>query len=93
MIGCKLKDLSGINGFLNLECLFASYNEIEILSDLAFNQNLRVVDLEGNMISNMDEVEYMLTIDNLEVVNLDYNPVMEERKKEIMGLFGEILET
>lgn len=93
MIGCKLKDLSGINGFLNLECLFASYNEIEILSDLAFNQNLRVVDLEGNMISNMDEVEYMLTIDNLEMVNLDYNPVMEERKKEVMGLFGEILET
>lgn len=45
------------------------------------------------MISNMDEVEYMLTIDNLEMVNLDYNPVMEERNKEIIGLFGEILET
>lgn len=93
VIGCKLKDLSGINGYLNLECLFAAYNEIEVLSDLAFNQTLRVIDLEGNHIQSLEEVEYLLTVENLEMLNLDYNPIMDSKRKEVLGILERFLET
>ena len=80
-----LSDLSGLSSFSSLEYLFVSYNKIESLSDLMFHPTIRCIDLEKNKIESIEEVEYLTTMDKLEYINLNSNPLMmvKERKRKV----------
>jgi Leucine-rich repeat (LRR) protein len=45
---CELKEVQGIQAFINLEELYISHNEIEDLFDIGFMEHLAVLDMEGN---------------------------------------------
>ena len=51
---CELKEVQGIQAFINLEELYISYNDIDDLFDIGFLEHLRVLDLEGNSINSID---------------------------------------
>lgn len=72
----RLADLSGLSSFCSLEFLFLGFNMITSLSDLMFHPSIKCIDLERNRIENAEEIEYLATIDKLEWVNLNHNPVM-----------------
>jgi Leucine-rich repeat (LRR) protein len=46
--------LSGINGLSGLKELYASYNSIADISELAWHGTLTLIDLEGNDIGELD---------------------------------------
>lgn len=50
---CQMEDISGINGFMNLKELFAPFNNIQELSSICYHQNLQILDLEDNEISDI----------------------------------------
>ena len=56
---CELKEVQGIQAFLNLEELYISYNEIDELFDISFLEHLTILDLEGNNISSIDQLNYL----------------------------------
>ncbi|MEO9805030.1 MAG: hypothetical protein ABJF04_17365 [Reichenbachiella sp.] len=49
----KIKDLAGIEGFVNLEKLYVENNLLESL-DLSKNTNLTTLHLQGNLLTNLD---------------------------------------
>ena len=51
---CQLKEVQGIQAFLNLEELYISYNDIDDLFDIGFLEHLRVLDMEGNTVSSLE---------------------------------------
>jgi Leucine-rich repeat (LRR) protein len=53
---CKLANLAGILAFQQLEELYASYNYVEDLYDVGFLENLQVLDLEGNLVSEQESL-------------------------------------
>jgi Leucine-rich repeat (LRR) protein len=75
---CELKEVQGIQAFINLEELYISYNEIDDLFDIGFLEHLRVLDLEGNNVKNMDQLYYLKRCKALTDVNLKFNPVSLE---------------
>ena len=58
----KLEDFSGLSSFCSLEYLFASFNQIGRLGDVMMHPTLRCIDLEGNKVEEIDEVEFLLTV-------------------------------
>ena len=58
-------DLSGLSSFSSLEELFVGFNQISSLSDVMFHPTIRCIDLERNKICNMEDVEYLATMDKL----------------------------
>jgi Leucine-rich repeat (LRR) protein len=52
-----------------------SYNRISDVSHLSYHQTLRSLDLEGNALAEIEQIEYLETVENLEYVNLEHNPV------------------
>jgi hypothetical protein len=90
----RLADLSGLSSFCSLEFLFLGFNMIVSLSDLMFHPSIKCVDLERNRIENAEEIEYLATVDKLEWVNLNYNPVMriKETRRIIQEKLGKMLE-
>lgn len=51
---CELKEVQGIQAFINLEELYISHNMIEELFDIGFLENLTTLDIEGNNIKETD---------------------------------------
>jgi Leucine-rich repeat (LRR) protein len=67
---CQISDISGITSFPKLVELYANYNFINDLTPLYYNDSLEILDLEGNDISKIDNIEILETVSKLSVLNL-----------------------
>lgn len=75
---CGLKDLAGINSFSNLKEIYASYNSINDVSDLMFKVSLNVIDLEGNEIKDINNIQNLIGLEDLYAISVDGNPFTEK---------------
>ena len=78
---CKLKDLSGIICFEQLEILEAKNNEISDLIELEMSTSLVKLNLENNLIEDEQNIYFLSSLDNLEYLNLLGNPLKNYEKK------------
>jgi hypothetical protein len=70
-----LVELFGMSALPQLEELYVSFNEIDDLNALSYHENLQVVDLEGNNVSDWDEVDTLETLPQLRELTLQGNPL------------------
>ena len=75
---CELKELQGIQAFLQLEELYVSFNDIDELFDVGFLDHLQVLDLEGNNVNSVEQLYYLKRCPQLQEVNFKSNPVQKE---------------
>lgn len=82
---CKLTDLSGLHVCPVLKELYASFNYIKDLPDFFFNDQIEVLDLEGNEIVSVEELRNLGCLGNLVSLNLAKNPV-ESKREEMLSV-------
>lgn len=70
-----LQDLGGITVMPALEELYISFNDVRDLSPLYAHDSLQVLDVEGNMIEDFEEVENLQTLASLRELTINSNPV------------------
>ena len=89
---CKLKELSGIICFEQLEILEAKNNEISDLIELEMSTSLVKINLENNLIEDEQNIYFLSSLDNLEYINLRGNPIKnyEKKLKELLPNLKEI---
>lgn len=83
---CGLVDLSGIICFENLNELYADKNKIRDLVDLEMCNELKIINLNGNFIEDMDNLYYLASCSKLEVIYLSGNPISHKLLEENKGL-------
>eukprot|EP00741_Cyanophora_paradoxa_P008967 tig00001415_g8680.t1 len=71
----ELKDLAGIGAFEGIRELYLSYNDISDVTPLVGLDELEVLDLEGNCVSDMEQVLMLAACPRLGTLSLDSNPV------------------
>eukprot|EP00931_Biecheleriopsis_adriatica_P061671 TRINITY_DN37093_c0_g1_i1.p1 TRINITY_DN37093_c0_g1~~TRINITY_DN37093_c0_g1_i1.p1 ORF type:complete len:573 (+),score=142.97 TRINITY_DN37093_c0_g1_i1:98-1816(+) len=71
----SLQDLGGITALTSLEELYVSFNDITDLDPLLAHEALQIVDLEGNMVEDFNEVASLEAMTALRELNLSWNPV------------------
>lgn len=71
----SLQDLGGITNVPLLEELYISFNDVKDLSPLWMLESLQVLDLEGNLIDDFDEINALQAVITLRELNLNLNPV------------------
>ncbi|XP_039767589.1 leucine-rich repeat-containing protein 56 [Ornithorhynchus anatinus] len=72
---CGLEDLDGIGSFASLKELYASYNNISELSPLCLLDQLEILDLEGNSVEEVAQVQLLGLCAQLHTLTLQGNPV------------------
>ncbi|EHB16342.1 Leucine-rich repeat-containing protein 56 [Heterocephalus glaber] len=72
---CGLADLDGISSFPALQELYVSYNNISDLSPLCLLDQLKVLDLEGNSVEDLEQVRYLQLCPRLTTLTLEGNLV------------------
>uniref|UniRef100_A0A8C4RGD1 Leucine rich repeat containing 56 n=1 Tax=Erpetoichthys calabaricus TaxID=27687 RepID=A0A8C4RGD1_ERPCA len=75
MVRCCLSDLDGIPSFCSLKELYLAYNDISDLSQVSMLDHLVILDLEGNNIEDIIQVQYLGLCSKLSVLTLEGNPV------------------
>ncbi|CAF1659549.1 unnamed protein product, partial [Adineta ricciae] len=75
MARCCLNDLDGITSLQSLEELYVAYNEIVDLSALSMLENLRLLDLESNLVDDLRQVEFLALCPSLTTLTLEGNPI------------------
>ena len=78
---CKLKDLSGIICFEQLEIKKKKNNEISDLIELEMSSSIKKLNLENNLIENEQNIYFLSSLDDLEYINLLGNPIKNYEKK------------
>jgi len=74
----SLYDLDGIPTLSNLEELYLAFNDINDISPCSMLDNLKVLDLEGNLIDDLRQVEYLSLCSNLKFLTLQGNPICQK---------------
>ncbi|KAH6560474.1 hypothetical protein BASA62_010484 [Batrachochytrium salamandrivorans] len=74
-IRCSLEDINGIGSLHTLQELYLAFNRISDVSSISFLENLKILDLEENMISDLDQIENIALCSNLKELTLDGNPI------------------
>ena len=89
---CKLKDLTGIICFEQLEIFEAKNNEISDLIELEMSSSIKKLNLENNLIENEENIYFLSSLDNLEYINLLGNPIKnyDKKLKELLPNLKEI---
>ena len=89
---CKLKDLSGIICFEQLEIFEAKNNEISDLIELEMSSSIKKLNLENNLIENEQNIYFLSSLDDLEYINLLGNPIKnyEKQLKDLLPNLKEI---
>ena len=89
---CKLKDLSGIICFEQLEIFEAKNNEISDLIELEMSTSIVKLNLENNLIENEENIYFLSSMDNLVYINLLGNPIKnyQNKLKELLPNLKEI---
>ncbi|KAJ3224473.1 hypothetical protein HK099_008423 [Clydaea vesicula] len=80
LIACELVELDGIGNISKLKEVHLPFNYIKELSPLAFLEDLEVLDLVGNLIEDIEEVENLTLCKNLKKLNLKENPITTNKK-------------
>ncbi|XP_035252399.1 leucine-rich repeat-containing protein 56 [Anguilla anguilla] len=75
MSRCGLADLDGIPSFTCLKELYVAYNGIWDLSPVSMLEQLQVLDLEGNGVDDLIQVQYLGLCSQLSDLTLEGNPV------------------
>lgn len=75
---CSLQDLGGICVLPVLEELYVSFNDITYLSPLELHDSLQILDLEGNLVDDIAEVQSLGAVTTLRELNLNSNPVVKQ---------------
>lgn len=70
-----VKDLEGMGALISLEKLYIASNEITDITPLALHENLRVVDLQSNLIRDVKQVQNLRNCPSLTSLNLISNPM------------------
>ena len=68
----RVEDFTGIEQLQNLEHLYASYHGLTTLAPFVSLTNLRILDVEGNEITDLSPLSGML---HLEDIRLGWNPI------------------
>mmetsp|Transcript_64152 Transcript_64152/g.150568 ORF Transcript_64152/g.150568 Transcript_64152/m.150568 type:complete len:530 (-) Transcript_64152:110-1699(-) len=81
---CSLQDLGGITVLPVLEELYVSFNDVRDLSPLLTHEALQILDLEGNLVDDFEEVRSLEVVSTLKELDLSLNPVrkLEEATRE-----------
>lgn len=83
MSQCNLQDLDGIGSFSNLSELYLAFNEISEVSSVSMLENLQILDLEGNNIDSLSQVQYLAFCMKLTILTLEGNPVCLKPSPEL----------
>ncbi|XP_070763152.1 leucine-rich repeat-containing protein 56 [Enoplosus armatus] len=75
MSRCSLQDLDGISTFSSLKELYVAYNNVLDLSPVGMLENLQLLDLEGNDVDDLVQVQYLGLCGKLQTLTLEGNPV------------------
>jgi len=75
MSRCRVNEIDGIASMQSLQELYIAYNNIADLSPISFLENIEVIDLEGNKVSDVDQIDYLAILPNLNTLTLTGNPV------------------
>ncbi|EDO49180.1 predicted protein [Nematostella vectensis] len=75
MCRCSLSDLDGISSLSSLAELYLAFNDISDVSPVSMLDNLQVLDLEGNLVDEIAQVEFLTLCSSLKCLNLEGNPV------------------
>ncbi|XP_048342656.1 leucine-rich repeat-containing protein 56 isoform X2 [Sphaerodactylus townsendi] len=73
MARCGLSDLDGISSCCSLKELYAAYNNIADLSPVSLLEHLEVLDLEGNSIEDIGQVQYLGLCTKLTILTMEGN--------------------
>ena len=79
---CGLRDLDGISSLGRLGELYVAYNSVSDLSPLALLEHLTVIDLEGNRVSDIDQVGHLMFLEHLTHLTLEGNPICRAPKRK-----------
>ena len=74
---CGLAELDGMSALPELQELYLAFNDIEKLDSLAPLDQLQVLDLEANLVSDMNQVEWLQFLPAMVELTLRGNPVAE----------------
>jgi hypothetical protein len=76
---CNLTSLDGISTVSqNLEEIYLAFNKITDFCDLLGMENLKIIDFEDNLISDLNSVEILITSPKLQALTLAGNPAAKE---------------
>ena len=75
--GSNIEDISIIEEMPSLEIVSLSVNKIRTLRPFANLQNLRELYLRRNLITNLNEIKYLIDCQNLSVLWLSENPICD----------------
>ncbi|XP_018411537.1 PREDICTED: leucine-rich repeat-containing protein 56 [Nanorana parkeri] len=79
---CGLTDLDGIASFYSLKELYLAYNDLREISQVSMLENLEILDLEGNNIDQISELQYLALCSNLTTLTIEGNPVCVQPSPE-----------
>merc|ERR1719311_1012283 len=71
----QLQDLGGIVALSVLEELYISFNDVRDLSPLCTHDALQVLDVEGNLVDDFEEIANLQTLSTLRELTVTANPV------------------
>ncbi|ETP36502.1 hypothetical protein F442_15595 [Phytophthora nicotianae P10297] len=72
---CQISDLDGIGALMNLQELYLQRNNVSDISPLTMHEELRVIDLEGNQIADIGQIEQLAFCPQLTSLNLTGNQI------------------
>ncbi|KAM5138652.1 leucine-rich repeat-containing protein 56 [Mantella aurantiaca] len=72
---CGLTDLDGIASFFSLKELYLAYNDLREVTQVSMLENLEILDLEGNNVDQISELQYLALCSNLTTLSIEGNPV------------------
>uniref|UniRef100_A0A8C5C6V3 Leucine-rich repeat-containing protein 56 n=1 Tax=Gadus morhua TaxID=8049 RepID=A0A8C5C6V3_GADMO len=72
---CCLQDLDGVIPFTHLKELYLAYNSVSDLSQLSMLDQLQVLDVEGNDVDDLVQVQNLAFCSQLHTLSLQGNPV------------------
>ncbi|XP_035796507.2 leucine-rich repeat-containing protein 56 isoform X2 [Amphiprion ocellaris] len=75
MSRCCLQDLAGISTLCSLKELYLAYNNVSDVSQVGMLENLHLLDLEGNDVDDLVQVQYLGLCSTLRTLTLEGNPV------------------
>ncbi len=79
---CQLVELDGIGCLPVLEELYVAFNEISELAPLQFHETLQVLDLEGNQVKDLSEIENLQSCYMLSELSIEDNPICRQYKNQ-----------
>ncbi|ESO95474.1 hypothetical protein LOTGIDRAFT_160627 [Lottia gigantea] len=79
MSQCGLNEVDGISSMTSLQEVYLPYNEISDISALSMLDDLQILDLEGNNIDDIAQMQYLALCDKLTRLTIEGNPVCTMR--------------